>query len=87
MNSDGLGLGLQICKQIVEQNGGRIYVESEGIGKGSCFTFTMKMAEVFDQNENEMQASHEDFSNLNPSSSLMFGLNKRRLSLNEQENL
>ena len=46
MNSEGIGLGLRICKEIVNQNGGTIYVESDGAGKGSCFTFSMKMKEL-----------------------------------------
>ena len=43
MNSDGIGLGLTIVKQIVEASGGSISVYSEGIGQGSLFKFNMKM--------------------------------------------
>ena len=42
-NSEGIGLGLMICKQLVEINGGTIKVDSKGIDKGSVFQFTMNM--------------------------------------------
>lgn len=49
MNSPirGAGLGLYICRQLIQAMGGRIWVESTGIpGEGSTFIFTLKRASL-----------------------------------------
>lgn len=42
-NEKGTGLGLILCKEFVERNGGKIWMDSQA-GKGTTFFFTLKKA-------------------------------------------
>ena len=41
INSEGIGMGLMICQNLVRMNKGTILVHSKGENQGSVFSFTM----------------------------------------------
>lgn len=42
---DGMGIGLYFVKRVVEDHGGKVWVESEGVGKGSAFFVELPTAD------------------------------------------
>ena len=54
------GLGLTICKRIIERHGGRIWVQSEGLGKGTTFTFTLPTSKKSTDMLNDEQVLHRN---------------------------
>ena len=66
-NKNGVGLGLSICKMLIEQMCGRVDVDSK-LGEGTTFTITFKTACAVNANEAPCQvqrmvsspSQHED---------------------------
>ena len=46
INSEGIGLGLTIVKQIVESSKGQVGIESAGHNQGTLFKFSMQLDPV-----------------------------------------
>ncbi|RKF34598.1 PAS domain S-box protein [Paraburkholderia fungorum] len=49
LGEGGLGIGLTLCKSLVEMHGGSIIASSEGEGRGSSFTFSLPLAEALSE--------------------------------------
>ena len=53
--TEGAGLGLFISKSFVEMHGGKIWVESEGKGKGTTFYIELPIRENHEDNKSNLQ--------------------------------
>ena len=56
----GTGLGLYITKSVIELHGGRIWVQSAGLGKGAQFTFSLRIATQADLDRIAKQPKDEN---------------------------
>ena len=55
---DDTGLGLAICRGIVEAHRGRIWAESDGLGRGARFTFTLPLSAEVETRAADAPSAH-----------------------------
>ena len=56
-SSTGTGLGLYICKNIIEAHGGKIWAENDPDGKGAIFRFALPVLSYINPNNNNNNSS------------------------------
>ncbi len=52
-NERGTGLGLVLCKDIIEKHGSKLFIESQ-MGQGTSISFVLEMANHFDKQDGEV---------------------------------
>ena len=67
-NKQGTGLGLMICKKLTEALGGKIWVNSQGQGLGSTFTFEIKI------DISTSEEMNDDFNHMSNTGRCLMGL-------------
>lgn len=45
LNEKGFGIGLKLCKEFIEKNEGKLFIDSK-MNEGSTFSFTLPLAPV-----------------------------------------